>query len=114
METYIITFSINLNNKLSSVYNSIKEYIESLEQCGSWSEKGNVLQVTKTSFLASCNKSCDNIRSDIEKIFKKYNTDGTVLVIEIKLSGWTIHTADDSEGDKSIRWMKKYISLKDN
>lgn len=112
METYIITFSINLDKNLKEVYDSFKEYIEDLSTCGTWSENGSVLMITKTTFLASCNRSRDRIREDLTKILKNHNTDGNILIMEVKLSGWTCHLDDNrADANSTLGWLRKYVSL---
>ena len=40
---------------------------------------------------------------------KKNGSDGRVLVMDVKLSGWAGHF-HDSDGEM-VRWLKKYVSM---
>ena len=109
MEAYIVTFSIEINENLKKVYDKVVESIKKLGTEGIW-EKGSVLEINKTTFLVYSHRSRDSIRKLLEDTLEKNQSDGDVLVIEIKSSGWSCHFIGDYAAEKKIKWIKKYVS----
>lgn len=100
METYLLTFSINLGKNLKKTYTQIIDRIRSYE---------DYVKITKTTFLVRSSRSAVSIRTDLEKILNGNDTDGTILILEVSLSGWALHVENDPH---IAEWMRKHVSKK--
>jgi predicted Zn-ribbon and HTH transcriptional regulator len=105
VETYIITFSIDICSNFKSCYDKIERAIESLGE----ENDSTFLKVTKTTFLLTSRRKKDYIRNSISSIFSQEKTNGRVLVIEVRLSGWCGYFHDDDI--KMVNWIRQNISL---
>lgn len=105
VETYIITFSIDFCSNFKRCYDRIERVIESFGE----DKDSTFLKVTKTTFLLTSRRKKDYIRDSISSIFSQEQTNGRVLVIEVRLSGWCGYFHDDDT--KMVNWIKQNISL---
>ena len=102
-ETYLITFSIDINDNLLKQHKAV---VETLEELG---KNGNLLQYSRITYLLNSTLNRDKIRDSLTNAMKRNGSDGRVLVIDVKLSGWAGHF-HDSDGEM-VGWLKKYVSM---
>lgn len=105
IETFIITFSIDFCDNFKSCYDKIERVIESFGE----EDDSTFLKVTRTTFLLTSRRKKDYIRNSISSIFSQEKTNGRVLVIEVRLSGWSGYFHEDDT--KMVNWIKQNISL---
>ena len=96
-ETYLISFSIDINDNLFKQYKAV---VETLKELG---KDDSLQEFSKTTL------NRDRIRDSLTNAMKKNGSDGRVLVMDVKLSGWAGHF-HDSDGEM-VRWLKKYVSM---
>ena len=110
METYIVSFSLEVSKDLKQRYEAIVEKLKGLVS----KKESDVVQFTKTCFLVRYfNRKRDFIRDLVTKELKKGNSDGRVLVIEVARSAWTCHWEDKNNDAELGRKLRKMISEED-
>lgn len=102
-ETYLISFSIDINDNLFKQYKAV---VETLKELG---KDDSLQEFSKTTYLLSSTLNRDRIRDSLTNAIRKNGSDGRVLVMDVKLSGWAGHF-HDSDGEM-VRWLKKYVSM---
>lgn len=101
MDTLLILFSLDPTENLRERYESLINLISSF---GS-----EYLEFTKTAWFVRTKLNKNTVRDQLLKEMKRTGSDGRVMVLEVGLTGWSMHVHD--RGDENIGdWIKRFVS----